>query len=125
MRADIPPRYTYHPLHQPTSRLPIRAGAARKGRSPRDGRTRRCRNGSTIQIVTTTAIQAQHAHNLLRLARVNAALSAWDEYESNRLLPPDLRRPLPRPKLTRGGLKELQLMLVQRIGELEELVGRG
>ena len=75
--------------------------------------------------MTTTAIQARHAHNLLRLARVNAALSARDEYEANRLLPPDRRRPLPRPKLTRGGLKELQLMLVQRIGELEELFGRG
>ena len=75
--------------------------------------------------MTTTAIQAQHAHNLLRLRRGNAALSAWDEYEANRLLPPDLRRPLPRPKLTRGGLKELQPMLVQRIGELEELFGRG
>jgi hypothetical protein len=32
---------------------------------------------------------------------------------------------LPRPTLTLGGLKELQLMLVQRIGELEELVARG
>jgi hypothetical protein len=31
---------------------------------------------------------SQHAHNLLRLARVNAALSAWDEYEANALLPP-------------------------------------
>ena len=75
--------------------------------------------------MTTTAVQGQHAHNLLRLARVNAALSARDEYEANQLLPPDRRRPLPRPKLTRGGLKELQLILVQRIGELEELVGRG
>jgi hypothetical protein len=75
--------------------------------------------------VTTTAIQARHAHNLLRLRRVNAALSAWDEYEANRLSPPDRRHPLPKPKLTRGGLKELQLMLVQRIGELEELFGRG
>ena len=75
--------------------------------------------------MTTTASQAQHAHNLLRLARVNAALSAWDEYEANRLLPPDRRRPLPRPKLIRGGLKELQLMLVQRIGELEAVFARG
>ena len=75
--------------------------------------------------MTTTAIQAQHAHNLLRLRRVNAALSVWDEYEANELLPPDQWRPLPRPKLTRGGLKELQLMLVQRIGELEELFERG
>ena len=75
--------------------------------------------------MTTTAVQAQHAHNLLRLRRVNAALSAWDEYEANQLLPPDQRRPLPRPKLTREALKELQLMLVQRIGELEELFERG
>ena len=75
--------------------------------------------------MTTTTTQAQHAHNLLRLARVNAALSTWDEYEANRLLPRDLRRPLARPKLTRGGLKELQLMLVQRIGELEEVFARG
>ena len=74
--------------------------------------------------MTTTAIQARHAHNLLRLARVNAALSTRDEYEANQLLPPDQRRPLSRPKLTRGGLKELQLMLVQRIGELEELFVR-
>jgi hypothetical protein len=76
-------------------------------------------------LLTTTSVQAQHAHNLLRLARVNAALSAWEEYEANALLPPDQRRPLLRPKLTRGGLKELQLMLVQRIGELEELFERG
>ena len=75
--------------------------------------------------MTTTAVQAQHAHNLLRLARVNAALSARDEYEANRLLPAEERRPLARPKLTRGGLKELQLMLVQRIDQLEELFGRG
>jgi hypothetical protein len=45
--------------------------------------------------MTTTAIQARHAHNLLRLARVNAALSARDEDEANQLLPPDQRRPLP------------------------------
>jgi len=75
--------------------------------------------------MTTTAIQAQHAHNLLRLARVNEALSIWDEYDANQLLPPDLRRPLPRPKLRRGGLEELQLMLVQRIGEPDELFARG
>ena len=75
--------------------------------------------------MTTTAIQAQHARNLLRLARVKAALSARDEYEANRLLPPDRRRPLARPKLTRGGLKELQPMLGQRIGDLEALFGRG
>ena len=46
--------------------------------------------------MTTTAIRARHPYDLLRLARVNAALSAWDEYEANRLLPPDRRRPLAR-----------------------------
>jgi hypothetical protein len=75
--------------------------------------------------LTTTAVQRRHVHRLLRLPRVEAALSARDEYEANRLLPPDRRRPLARPKLTRDGLKELQLMLVQRIGEPEELFGRG
>jgi len=75
--------------------------------------------------LTTWNIGEQHAHNLPRLARVNAALSARDEHDANALLSPHRRRPLPRPKLTRGGLKELQLMLVQRIGELEELFGRG
>ena len=38
---------------------------------------------------------------------------------------PPVTRPLPRPKLTSGGLKELQLILVQRIGELEELFESG
>jgi hypothetical protein len=41
------------------------------------------------------------------------------------LLPPHLHRQLEGPRLTRGALKELQLMLVQRIGELEELFKRG
>jgi len=45
--------------------------------------------------VTTTAIQDRHAHNLLRLARVNAGLSAWDEYDANQLLPPDQRARCP------------------------------
>jgi hypothetical protein len=57
--------------------------------------------------------------------RVNAALSRWDEYEANELLDPDQRRPLERPTLTQGGLKELQVMLVERIGELGELFRRG
>jgi hypothetical protein len=69
--------------------------------------------------MTTSATSDALTATVARLARVNAALSARDENKANRLLPPDLRRPLPRPKLTRGGLKELQLMLVQRISELE------
>ena len=75
--------------------------------------------------MTTTRTAEHVTATVARLARVNAALSAWDEYEANQLLPPEQRRSLARPKLTRGGLKELQLMLVERIGELEELFGRG
>jgi hypothetical protein len=56
---------------------------------------------------------------LLRLYRVNGELSRWDEYEANSMLPPEQRRNLERPILTRGGLKELQLMLVDRTGEFE------
>ena len=52
--------------------------------------------------MTTTAIQAQHAHNVVRLARVDAALSAQADYDASELLPPDWRRPMPRVKLTRG-----------------------
>lgn len=72
--------------------------------------------GTTGEHLTATAA---------RLARVDAALSTWDEYEANGLLPPDQSRALERPKLTRVGLKELQLMLVERIGELEALFQRG
>jgi hypothetical protein len=50
------------------------------------------------------------AQTCLRLYRVNRELSRWDEYDANDLLPPDQRRGLERPKLTRGGLKELQLI---------------
>ena len=68
----------------------------------------------------TTSRAAEHlTATVARLAHVNAALSVSDEYEANGLLPPDQRRPLARPTLARGGLKELQRMLVQRIGELE------
>ena len=75
--------------------------------------------------MTTTAVQHQLVHNVARLTRVNRALSAYEEYEADSLLPPEHRRNLKRPKLTRGGLKELQLMLVERIGELEDLFAKG
>lgn len=75
--------------------------------------------------MTTTATADALTAAVCRLARVNGALSVWDEYDANQLLPPEQRRPLERPTLTRGGLKELQLMLVERIGELEELFQRG
>jgi hypothetical protein len=75
--------------------------------------------------MTTTETHDWLTAILVRLARVNAALSAWDEYEANGLLPPEQRRPLGRPTLTRGGLQELQVMLVERIREPEALFKRG
>jgi hypothetical protein len=75
--------------------------------------------------MTTTTVANQLARNTRCRARANAALSRWDEYDANVLLPADQRRPLERPTLTRGGLEELQVMLVERIGELDELFRRG
>jgi hypothetical protein len=75
--------------------------------------------------VTTSAVEYQLVHNVARLTRVNRALSAWEGYEADSLLPPEQRGNLVRPTLERGGLKELQLMLVERIGELEDLFSRG
>jgi hypothetical protein len=75
--------------------------------------------------MTTTAVANQLAHNTRRLLRANAALSRGDEYDANELLPADQRRPLERPTLTQGGLKWLEVMLVERIGELNALFRRG
>jgi hypothetical protein len=78
-----------------------------------------------LRAVTTTTVRHQLVHNVARLTRVDRALSAWEEYEADSLLPPEQRGNLKRPTLERGGLKELQVMLVERIGELEDLFARG
>jgi hypothetical protein len=56
---------------------------------------------------------------LARLQRVNAALSAWDEYDCAQAMPPDLRPRVRRPTLNRPALKELQGMLCDVIREQE------
>ena len=56
-----------------------------------------------------------------RLHRVNRALSAWDEYDSAQAMPADLRPCVRHPTLERATLKELQGMLIDRLGELELL----
>ena len=57
---------------------------------------------------------------LARIARVNDALSAYDEFEANRHLPPELRRALPVPTLSRKALTGPHGMLVEELGRLEE-----
>jgi hypothetical protein len=56
-----------------------------------------------------------------RLRRVNRALSTWDEYDSAQAMPADVRPRVCRPMLERATLKELQGMLIDRLGELELL----
>lgn len=51
-----------------------------------------------------------------RLARVNAALCRWDEYDAMAVLPSDLRREVRCPTLTRAALKGLQARLVGELG---------
>jgi hypothetical protein len=54
-----------------------------------------------------------------RLHRVNRALSAWDEYDGAANMPADWRPRVQPPLLERATLKELQGMLIDRLGELE------
>jgi hypothetical protein len=60
------------------------------------------------------------AATLARLQRVNAALSCWDEVEAATLAPEDLRPAVTPPTLSRAAPKELQQLLVQVVGELED-----
>jgi hypothetical protein len=63
------------------------------------------------------AFLANRAATLVRLRRVNEALSAWDEYEAAAELPADIRPRASRPTLSRAALKEVQRVLVQAIAE--------
>jgi len=56
---------------------------------------------------------------LAKLARVNDAISAWNEYTASKYLPPDLKRYILRPELSRSTLEDLHTMLVQELGRLE------
>jgi hypothetical protein len=56
-----------------------------------------------------------------RLHRVNRALSAWDEYDGAAAMPAECRPTVQAPRLERAPLKELQGMLIDRLGELELL----
>lgn len=65
------------------------------------------------------ALLARRRATAARLQRVNRALSAWDEYDGAAAMPADLRPRVRRPTLGRPALKELQGMLIDRLGELE------
>jgi hypothetical protein len=58
-----------------------------------------------------------------RLHRVNRALSRWDEVDAAAAMPADLAPTVTSPLLERATLKELQGMLIDRLGELELLAG--
>jgi hypothetical protein len=58
---------------------------------------------------------------LARLRRVNEALSRWDEHDAAAAMPEDLRPPPVRqPSVSWAALKELQGMLGEVLGEMEE-----
>ena len=57
---------------------------------------------------------------LARLARVNAAITRWDEREANVYLPADLRGNVPLPALGRETLAGLHRTLAEELRRLEE-----
>jgi hypothetical protein len=56
---------------------------------------------------------------LVRVERVERALRRWDAWETNLLLPEELRRPVVRPVLHREGLDSLQRMLTEELARLD------
>jgi hypothetical protein len=58
----------------------------------------------------------------VRLGRVEPALRRWDAWETNHLLPEELRRPVVRPVLHREGLDGLQRLLAEELARLDGTV---
>ncbi len=56
---------------------------------------------------------------LARLARVNAAISRWNEWEANAYMPGDLQRDVPQSTLPREALDGLHRMLTEELGRLD------
>jgi hypothetical protein len=63
-----------------------------------------------------------HRHaRLVRLRRVNQALRRWEEYHAAVAMPAELRPPVFEPlQLSWASCKELQQMLCEELGALEE-----
>jgi hypothetical protein len=64
-------------------------------------------------------------HLLVRLGRVERALCRWDAWETNSLLPDDLRRSVPSPVLTREALDGLHRMLIEELARLDGRIDSG
>ena len=58
-------------------------------------------------------------HLLVRLERVERALRRWDTWETNALLPEELRRPVVRPILHREDLDSLQRLQTDALARLD------
>jgi hypothetical protein len=58
-------------------------------------------------------------HLLVRLERVERALRRWDTWETNALLPEELRRPVVRPILHRENLDSLRRLLTEELARLD------
>lgn len=56
---------------------------------------------------------------LVRLGRVEKTLRRWGAWETNALLPDDLRRPMTPPNLHREGLDGLHRMLTEELARLD------
>src|SRR3954471_5053092 len=67
------------------------------------------------------AFRVRRRATLARLRRVNEALSRWDEIHAAAEMPEELRPPpVEQPSVSWASLKELQRMLGEVLGELEE-----
>jgi hypothetical protein len=71
--------------------------------------------------VTNADIQQPDSEAILRMLRVNQALSAWDEYDTNELMPSGLRNHVERPALSRTELESLRQVLAGQLGKFEPL----
>lgn len=56
---------------------------------------------------------------LVRLERVNAAVSRWDEWQARAYMPEGLWRDVPTPTLSRQALDGLHRMLVEELARLD------
>ena len=69
--------------------------------------------------MTVVEYQARVKRMASQLRRVNDALSQWEELACQPLVPPEFRRRIRRPLVSRESLKELQAMIAVEMHRLE------
>ncbi len=77
--------------------------------------------GQRVKPEGVRAFRARRRRILAQLKRVNRALSRWDEYEAQVLLPSTPKRPITPPLISREALKSLQRMLTEELSPIEEM----